>query len=168
MAQWVSDRWCWTINAPKDKNEDEQEAYLLEVAEKVRGIDCKYICYKGERVSCGHLQGYIEFVEDHRMKVVKSLFPVTHVHLTKARGDWEQNHVYITKLETAWRIPFYEKGTPKKNPGTLQRPTIKRSLTREEISELLISTLPDFENWLEREERIHRPDCTKKRNECVC
>lgn len=110
MAQWRSTAWCWTLNAPKHLDEDDQEMWLLCEADSIQQIDCKYVCYKGERVTNSHLQGFVQFTQVMNFKEVKAMFHKS-IHIEKCAGTAAQNYRYCAKKKSFWRIPFWESGT---------------------------------------------------------
>lgn len=109
MAQWRSSAWAWTLNAPSTLDEDDQELWLLCEADSIQSIECLYVCYKGERVNNGHLQGFIQFSNIVNFKAVKAMFHKS-IHIEKCLGSAASNYKYVAKSKSAWRIPFWEKG----------------------------------------------------------
>ena len=119
MAQHRSKYWTWCLNAPRELDAEHQLAWLLEAAEKCKLIDCLFLCFKGERVTNGHLQGYIQFPMEMNRNAVKDLFPSKIVHLDKSFGSPMDNIIYVTKEETSWGVPYFEKGSLDLNePGS--------------------------------------------------
>jgi len=76
--------WCFTINNPTDAD-----------WEQVRKADCRYACYAPETGESGtrHIQGYIVFSYQKRLREVSKLLP--RAHLVPARGTGLENKTYI-------------------------------------------------------------------------
>lgn len=106
MAQWTGKRWCFTINAKKNSDEDEAFWELAEYWEAMNEIDVAYLICKGEQGEMGnyHLQGYVTFKCPMKMKEIKALFGCPHMHLEKCKGDEDDNIAYVSKVETAWNM----------------------------------------------------------------
>lgn len=83
-----STSWCFTINNPTPDDDDR----LLTLSTQVR-----YLIYAYEQGESGtpHWQGYVVFATNQRTAAVSRLLPRAHLQI--ARGDSEQNRVYVTK-----------------------------------------------------------------------
>lgn len=85
MAQWTGKEWCFTINAPKNSDEDEAEEYLTLFYERCMAMECEYLACRGEVGDSGnyHLQGFVIFENKRTMKSVKLEFMCPEMHLEK-------------------------------------------------------------------------------------
>lgn len=153
MAQWVGKMWCFTINAVK--NSDETEAFweLEPFYEKCMELVAEYIIVKGERGEEGnyHLQGYVRFAQDKRMKEVKDLFGCKKMHVEKCKGRESDNIRYVSKIETTWNdFPLYERGKSIKIVECkVRNPWADRHwLNCTECKEIVIAQQNDFAEFL--------------------
>ena len=100
----MSKNWCFTWNN-----------YPNDYKEKMAAYDVAYlVAGKEQAPTTGkqHLQGYVQFKKNMRMKAVSLLFPGA--HLEKAKGNSKQNIEYCTKEDSdAFTI-----GTPPKSKGS--------------------------------------------------
>lgn len=106
MAQYTAYDWAWTINAPSTLNEEEQKQWLLTIVDLdleplAESDDVAYICWKGERVSNGHIQGFVQFIRKYTLSQVRSLIGKT-VHCEKINSPPLANKRYVQKEESSW------------------------------------------------------------------
>jgi len=102
-----SKRWTFTLNN-----------YTPLEYESITSVECKYLIVGKEVGEQGtpHLQGYVVFPSNQRMRAVKSKLG-SRCHLEIARGDSEENKVYCSKENN-----FFEKGDcPVSNGGTREK-----------------------------------------------
>lgn len=122
MAQYISDEWVFTLNAPKGSTEDEADEVCTDFYNLVadNADQYKYICVQGEIGDSGnyHLQGYVWFNEIQTRKEVKKHFAQPTIHLEKrskgstcyAASDYVC-HRGIHADKTCWdRFPLLEIG----------------------------------------------------------
>lgn len=115
MAQWIGAEWCFTINAPKNSDEEEAEQFLSEFYDRCMSLDCKYLAVKGEVGELGnyHLQGFVIFNQKLRFREIKEIFACGSMHLEKRSNKSTNTQAanYVKKPETAWNIfPLFESG----------------------------------------------------------
>jgi len=100
----MSKNWCFTWNN-----------YPNDYKEKLAAYDVTYlVAGKEQAPTTGkqHLQGYVQFKKNMRMKAVSLLFPGAHIE--KAKGNSKQNIQYCTKEDG----DPYTIGTPPKSKGS--------------------------------------------------
>lgn len=82
-----SARWCFTWNNPPE-----------DAPELLAKVEARYLCYGKETApSTGtvHLQGYVVFKANHRLKAATIKLPGTHLEI--AKGNTEANVAYCSK-----------------------------------------------------------------------
>lgn len=112
MAQYIGYDWAWTINAPSDLDEKHQKRFLVDSIAQITAAltpEVAYICYKGERVTNGHLQGFVQFTVQVTRNQVKHILGKT-AHVEKITKPPLANKRYVEKAESQWAIPFAEHG----------------------------------------------------------
>ena len=98
--QWISDKWCFTINAPAGMTKQNALDFLEPICEHIKEIECKCCVFQ---IECGkngtyHIQGVIELHKKNTFKQTKELLHPT-AHIEKCR-DLTASIKYCTKDET--------------------------------------------------------------------
>lgn len=137
MAQYRSTEWCYTINAPKNSDEETAIEFLEPLYDLAMGLDAVYHVCKGEVGESGnyHLQGFIMFDRIYNRSEVKEMFDfkVSKIHVEK-RADksscWKAAD-YCKKPETAWdAFPLFELGELPVKPCATKDEAIARGAQR--------------------------------------
>lgn len=111
-------RWCFTIN--NDETNGDQLLQTFSAPNLPNGV--RYVVWQQERGELGtlHLQGFIEFTANWRMRRVVDLLG-GHAHVEIARGSAQQNRDYCTKEQSRVKGPF-EFGQIAENGGGKGKP----------------------------------------------
>lgn len=106
MAQWISDKWCFTVNAPAKADKKNALEFLDPICEGLKKIPCRSCAFQIEIGETGtyHIQGVICFERKYLFKQVKELIHPT-AHIEKCR-DLIASVKYCTKEDTRFGNQF--------------------------------------------------------------
>jgi len=128
LSRGAARNWCFTYFF---EGSFVRESFLSTIEGLVNEDILQYVVCQHELCPTSqraHLQGYFQFTEKHEMSWIKTNIEGT-MHLTKARGTWQENKTYCSKIETRVEGPW-EWGSPKSQGSREDLNYVKKCIDR--------------------------------------